>query len=169
VEDSRESNETFGELEVLGGVRPRVTAPFDDSCESGVGCPRMDLVSEEDRSCGAGLWENSRRIDAPIDEARLLLRVSSFFKSIKLDLGFGSRTIPRDGTADNLSMSGGNLFDACAGRVPVWGPVKPLVTSGVLNEGRTMLLVILTLIARSVRLGYRGCPSTRALSLKFPL
>ena len=43
-----------------------------------------------------------------------------------------------------MSMSGGNLLDACAGRMPVWGPVRPLVTSGVLNEGRTMLLVILT-------------------------
>ena len=114
MEDSRESNEIFGELEVLGGVRPRVTAPFDDSCESGVGCPRMDLVSEEDRSCGAGLCENSRRIDAPIDEARLLLRVSSFFKSIKfeVDIGsIGSCTIPEDGSADSLLLVGGDLLD----------------------------------------------------------
>ena len=58
------------------------------------------LVSEEDRSWGAGLEENSRRIHAPILEARLG-RVSSLFKSIEL----GSRTIPEDGTADNLSMS----------------------------------------------------------------
>ena len=138
MEDSRESNETFGELEVLGGVRPGVTAPFDDSCESGVGCPRMDLVSEEDRSCGAGLCENSRRIDAPIAEARLLLRVSSFFKSIKM----GSRTIPEDGTADNLSMAGGDLVDSSE-EIPCPGANGTLMPAGARVEG-TMLLVILS-------------------------
>jgi len=56
-------------------------------------------VSEEDRSL-AGLLENSRRNEAPIEEARLG-RVSSFWGKTKL----GSRTIPEDGTADNLSMS----------------------------------------------------------------
>ena len=73
----------FGELVCLGGVRPRVTAPCDDSGVSGVGCPRMDLVSEEDRSLGAGLWENSRRNVAPMDEARLLGRVSSFLEFLE--------------------------------------------------------------------------------------
>ena len=58
-------------------------------------------MSEEDRSL-AGLLENSRRNEAPIEEARLG-RVSSCSKTIKL--GSGSRTVPEDGTADNLSMS----------------------------------------------------------------
>ena len=68
-------------------------------------------MSEEDRSL-AGLLENSRRNDAPMEEARLG-RVSSFFKSIETEFGLaGSRTIPEDGTADNLSMSTVNLLDA---------------------------------------------------------
>ena len=75
------------------------------------------LVSEEDRSWGAGLDENSRRNVAPMDEARLLLRVSSFFKGITFGVDFGSigsRTIPEDGTADNLSIVGGDLLDGIA-------------------------------------------------------
>ena len=63
-------------------------------------------MSEEDRSL-AGLLENSRRSEAPIEEARLE-RVSSFSGKTKL----GSRTIPEDGTADNLSMSTGLQLDA---------------------------------------------------------
>ena len=56
-----------------------------------------------------------------MDEARLLLRVSSFFKGIKFGVDFGSigsRTIPEDGTADNLSLVGGDLLDSVAVEVP---------------------------------------------------
>ena len=96
----------------LGGVRPRVPAPSMGINPEGVSCPRMDLVSEEDRSLFAGLVENSRRKVAPMLEARLG-RVSSFFKSIEIEFGLlGSRTIPEDGTADNLSMSTGLQLDA---------------------------------------------------------
>jgi len=96
----------------LGGVRPRVPAPSVGINPEGVSCPRMDLVSEEDRSLFAGLVENSRRKVAPMLEARLG-RVSSLFKSIEIEFGLmGSRTIPEDGTADNLSMSPGRLLDA---------------------------------------------------------
>ena len=95
----------------LGGVRPRVPAPSIGMNPEGVSCPRMDLVSEEDRSLVAGLVENSRRKVAPMLEARLG-RVSSFFKSIEIEFGLlGSRTIPEDGTADNLSMSTGLQLD----------------------------------------------------------
>ena len=141
MEDSREPLDTLGESVFVGGVRPHVTAP---SASSGVSCPRMDLASEEDRSRGVGLFEESRRNVAPILEDRILLRISSLFESIKIGFKLGSRPIPRDGTADNLSMSGGNLLDACAGRMPVSGPVRPLLISGVLIWGRTMLLVILS-------------------------
>ena len=108
VEDSKEPADTFGESVVLGGVRPRFSSP---SADSGVSCPRMDLASEEDRSWGVGLLEKSRRNVAPILEDRLLLRISSLFESIKFGFKFGSRTIPRDGTADNLSMAGGSQVD----------------------------------------------------------
>ena len=108
MDDSREPLDTLGESVFLGGVRPRVTAP---SGSSGVSCPRMDLASEEDRSWGVGLLEKSRRNVAPILEDRLLLRISSLFESIKFGFKLGSRTIPRDGTADNLSMAGGSLVD----------------------------------------------------------
>ena len=74
----------------------------------------MDLASEEDRSWGVGLFEESRRNVAPILEERLLLRISSLFKSIKIRFKFGSRTIPSDGTADNLLMAGGSQLDGCA-------------------------------------------------------
>ena len=110
MDDSREPLDTFGESVFLGGVRPRLIAP---SASSGVSCPRMDLASEEDRSWGVGLLEKSRRNVAPILEERLLPRISSLFKSIKFGFKFGSRTIPRDGTADNLSMAGGSLLDGC--------------------------------------------------------
>ena len=93
----------FGELVSLGGVRPRCPAPTTDS---------GGLASEEDRSILVGLRLNSRRIEAPIDEARLLLRVSSFFKGIKFGVDFRSRTTPGwCGTADNLSIVGGDLLD----------------------------------------------------------
>ena len=109
MEDSKESVGTCCELVGLGGVRPRFTAPFSDS---GVSCPRMDLISEEDCSWGAGLFGNSGRKVAPILGDRLLLRVSSFFKSIKFGFDFESRTIPEDGTADDLSMACGSLVGA---------------------------------------------------------
>ena len=96
----------------LGGVRPRVPAPSIGINPEGVSGPRMDLDSEEDRSLLAGLVENSRRNVAPILEARLG-RVSSLFKLIEIEFGLmGSRTIPEDGTADNLSMSTGLLLGA---------------------------------------------------------
>ena len=95
----------------LGGVRPRVPAPSIGMNPEGVSCPRMDLVSEEDRSLFAGLVENSRRKVAPMLEARLG-RVSSLFKSIEIEFGLmGSRTIPEDGTADNLSLAGEGLLN----------------------------------------------------------
>ena len=95
----------------LGGVRPRAPAPSFAINPEGVSCPKMDLVSEEDRSLVAGLVENSRRKVAPMLWARLG-RVSSFFKSIEIEFGLmGSRTIPEDGTADNLSMSTGLQLD----------------------------------------------------------
>ena len=101
VEDPPElsdKDEAFG----LGGVLPRLPAQLADS---GISCPRMDIfVSEEDRSSLAGDLLNSRRNEAPMLEARLG-QVSSLLESIKLDLGLGSRTIPENGTADNLSMS----------------------------------------------------------------
>ena len=70
--------------------------------DSGVPGPSGDpLVSEADRSLAGDLL-NSRRKEAPMEEARLG-RVSSLPKTIKM--GSGSRTIPEDGTADNLSMT----------------------------------------------------------------
>ena len=108
-------------------MRPRLPAPTT--------VPEV-LVSEEDRSWGAGLEENSRRIDAPILEARLG-RVSSLFKSIEL----GSRTIPEDGTADNLSIAGGILLDV-SGVDPCPMVRRTLSLSGTLEE-MTVLSVIL--------------------------
>ena len=71
----------------------------------------LTLGSEEDRSNScAGLLGNNRRIDAPILEARLLLRVSSLLDSIKFSGVLWPRTIPENGTADNLSFIGGSLF-----------------------------------------------------------
>ena len=66
-------------------------------------------MSEEDRSL-AGLVENSRRNEVPMEEARLG-RVSSLSLSKTIKLGSGSRTIPEDGTADNLSMAPWRLLD----------------------------------------------------------
>ena len=98
----------------LGGVRPRVPAPSIGMNPEGVSCPRMDLVSEEDRSLFAGLVENSRRNVAPMLEARLG-RVSSLLGKSILKFGsFGSRTIPEDGTADNLSLAGEGLLNDSA-------------------------------------------------------
>ena len=96
VEDFPEMSDK-DEVFCLGGVLPR---PVVIGADSGVSGPWRDpWVSEEDRSL-AGLLENSRRNEAPMEEARLG-RVSSFWCKTKL----GSRTIPEDGTADNLSMS----------------------------------------------------------------
>ena len=103
VEDLTESLEMFPGDESLGGVLPRCTKGAD----SGVSGPREPLVSEVDRSL-AGDMLNSRRRDAPIDEARLG-RVSSdlwVFESIK----FWSRTIPENGTADNMLIGSSSLF-----------------------------------------------------------
>ena len=144
VEDSIESKEMSGELVCLGGVRPRVTSPCDDSGVLGGGSPRMDLLSEEDRSLGAGLWENSRRNVAPRDEASFRGRVSSFLESIKFKFGGWSRTIPEDGTADNLSMTGASLVGDRFGWLATPGPLESLSSSGALVE-ETILLIILTI------------------------
>ena len=73
-------------------------------------CPTDTLFSEEDRSAGEGLFEKSRRNVSPTLEARLG-RVSSFCVG-----GDGeSRTIPENGTADNLSFPGGDLVDSSFG------------------------------------------------------
>ena len=97
VEERTESFEMF-EFESLGGVLPRCTRIGADSVVSG---PFMEpLVSEVDRSL-AGDFENSRRKDAPIEEARLG-RVSSL--SLGKSIKSGSRTIPWNDTADNLSI-----------------------------------------------------------------
>ena len=115
-------------------MRPRLPAPTT--------VPEV-LVSEEDRSWGAGLVENSRRIDAPILEARLG-RVSSLFKSTELGFdiwSIGSRTIPEDGTADNLSIAGGILLDV-SGVDPCPMVRRTLSLSGTLEEV-TVLSVIL--------------------------
>ena len=45
-----DSSDDIGELVFLGGVRPRVPAPPIGMKPQGVSGPRMDLVSEEDRS-----------------------------------------------------------------------------------------------------------------------
>ena len=95
--DSFDNVESFS----LGGVLPR----FAIGAFSGVSGPFIEpLVSEVDRSWGAGLRENSRRKEAPIEEARWG-RVSSFFFWGKTISNLGSRTIPGwNGTADNLSI-----------------------------------------------------------------
>ena len=110
VEDRIESLEMFGD-ESLGGVLPRCAIGAD----SGVSGPwREPLVSEVDRSL-AGDMLNSRRRDAPIDEARLG-RVSPLwvFDSIK----FWSRTIPWNGTADNLLIGSSGLLTRGLGEGP---------------------------------------------------
>ena len=113
VEDFPESFESC-EVEILGGVLPR--CPVTTGADSvGSGPLRNPLVSEEDRSL-AGEVLNSLRKDAPMEEDRLG-RVSFF--SLSKTIKLGSRTIPEDGTADNLSMTGGSLVDACAGKLPV--------------------------------------------------
>ena len=102
VEPRIESLEMFGD-ESLGGVLPRCAIGAD----SGVSGPwREPLVSEVDRSL-AGAILNSLRRDAPNDEARLG-RVSSLWviDSIK----FWPRTIPWNGTADNLLIESTGLF-----------------------------------------------------------
>ena len=107
-----DSSDDRGGVIFVGGVRPRVPAPSFGMKPEGVSCPRMDLVSEEDRSLFPRLLENRRRIEAPMLEARLG-RVSSFSKSISIEFWvLGYRTIPENGTADNLSISPGRLLDA---------------------------------------------------------
>ena len=94
--DSFDNVESFS----LGGVLPR----FAIGAISGVSGPFIEpLVSEVDRSCGAGLRGNSRRKEAPMEEARWG-RVSSFLFWGKTISNLGSRTIPENGTADNLSI-----------------------------------------------------------------
>ena len=123
------------EVEFLGGVLPR--CPVTIRADSGVSGPYSDaLVSEEGRSLAGGSL-NSRRKDAPMEEARLG-RVSSFSGKTKL----GSRTIPEDGTADNLSMAGGDLVDSSE-EVPCPGANGTLMPTGASGE-RTMLLVTLS-------------------------
>ena len=92
-------------------------------------------MSEEDRSL-AGLLENSRRNEAPMEEARLG-GVSSSSSKTKL----GSRTIPEDGTADNLSIAGGILLDV-SGVDPCPMVRRTLSLSGTLEE-MSVLSVIL--------------------------
>ena len=93
--------EVLAETDRLGeGPRCRFGLPC-----SIVSCPRSDtLFSEEDRSGGARLFEKSRRKVSPTLEARLG-RVSSFC----VWGNFESRTIPENGTADNLSFVGEDL------------------------------------------------------------
>ena len=91
----------LGEETVRGGVCPRAHLRLIDSEEF--------CVSEEDRSSGAGLLENSLRNAFPTLEDRLG-RVSSLSKQDEL-FGVGFRTIPENGTADNLSLPGGDLVD----------------------------------------------------------
>ena len=96
VEDS---TEVLGEETVRGGVCPRAPLRLTDSEEL--------CVSEEDRSSGAGLLENSRRKALPKLEDHLV-RVSPLSKQSELLVV--SRTIPEDGAADNLSLTGGSLI-----------------------------------------------------------
>ena len=88
---------TEGELVFRGGVWPRLV--------------RVEFDVEEDRSGGAGLLENSLRKAFPTLEARLFARVSSVFE-IEYKLPKGARTIPGDGTADNLLMLSSSLLEA---------------------------------------------------------
>ena len=89
----------LGEERVRGGVCPRAPLRLVISEEF--------CVSEEDRSGGAGLLENSLRNAFPTLEDRLG-RVSSLSKQNEL-FGVGFRTIPEDGTADNLLIEGSTL------------------------------------------------------------
>ena len=98
MEERTESIEMFGD-ETLGGVLPRCAFIGADSGVSGPLLEFEPLVSEVDRST-AGELLNSRRRDAPIEEARLG-RISSFWLSKSIS-NLGSRTIPENGTADNL-------------------------------------------------------------------
>ena len=91
--------EVLGEDMLRGGVCPRAPLRFIGSEEF--------CVSEEDRSSGAGLLENSLRNAFPTLEARLG-RVASLSKQNEL-LGVGFRTIPEDGTADSLLIEGSIL------------------------------------------------------------
>ena len=75
----------------------------------GVCCPRLDAAfSEEDRSwSGTGLLLTSRLEALPTLEDRLLgLRLSSVLKTKELS---GVRTISKNGTADNLPLTGSRL------------------------------------------------------------
>ena len=75
-------------------------------------------MSEEDRSLAGDLL-NTRRNEALMGEARLG-RVFSLSETIKLGSELGSRTIPEDGTGDNLSMSPTGLV-ASWDQVTSWG------------------------------------------------
>ena len=106
MEERTESIEMFGD-ETLGGVLPRCAF---NGADSGVSGPLLEfepLVSEVDRSTAGDLL-NSRRRDAPIEEARLG-RVSSFWFSKSIS-NLGSRTIPENGTADNLLIESTGLL-----------------------------------------------------------
>ena len=81
---------------------------MEDFTDSGVERSRSVTGIDEDLSAGTGLWENSRLKAFPTLEARLVARVSSLSKTIEL---FGVRTIFGDGTAANLSLTGGRLVD----------------------------------------------------------
>ena len=114
MDDSTEWPEVFAEDVSLGGVRPRCPAGLPGSV---VSCPRSDtLCSEEDRSAGVGLFENNRRNASPTLEDRLGARVSSVWgKTIE---NLQSRTIPEDGKADNLSLTGEDLLNDSLGGGP---------------------------------------------------
>ena len=103
VEERSESYETSANGS-LGGVLPRCKTLVDDS---GLRGSREPLGSEVNRSV-TGDVPTSRRIKAPIDEARLG-RVSSLWGNSISNLG--SRIAPgswRD-TADNLSIGSTSL------------------------------------------------------------
>ena len=108
MEERIESLETLGD-DTLGGVLPRCALI---GAVSGVSGPLLELeplVSEVDRSTAGDLL-NSRRRDAPIEEARLG-RVSSFLWLSKSISNLKSRTIPENGTADNLLIESEALVD----------------------------------------------------------
>ena len=128
------------EFSSLGGVLPRCAI----GAVSGVSGPFNDpLESEVDRSLAGDLL-NSRRQAAPIDEARLG-RVSA-----DLDLGkskivkCGSRTIPENGTADNLSMSSMVLIllGLCTSTSVLESSLTLDVDIGRSFGGRTKIVVI---------------------------
>ena len=110
VEERSESYETSA-CDSLGGVLPRCKTIVDESTFGG---PREPLASEVDRSLTGDLL-TSRRIKAPIDEARLGRVSSSWGNSIS---NLGSRIAPGSwcDTADNLSI-------CSAGLVPTEGLV----------------------------------------------